>query len=123
MFLLFSHQITQAQKEDAKSSLNIEEFVELPSNLQELWSSIPAELKTLDKYLIPLKKYLMSNASHNDIILIQGDYGGTHTMVNFCKDNTFTAVHSTTKRESKEVFQENKVLKTSMFEHVMFRKY
>jgi len=123
MFLLFSHQITDSQKEDAKSSLDIAEFVELPVHLQELWSNIPAELKSLDKYLTPLKSFLIKNVAKNDVILIQGDYGGTYIMVKFCKENSFVPVHSTTKREVKETLQDNRVIKTSTFEHVIFRGY
>ena len=123
IFLLFSHSITKAQKDDAKSSLNVGEFIELPEKLQTLWSNIPAELETLDNYLEPLKKYLKENALKDDIILVQGDFGGVYEMVEFCKENNFIAVHSTTKREVEEVMQDNKVIKTSTFEHVIFRRY
>ncbi len=58
MFLLFSHKLTQFQKDDALASWGISEFVELPSELQTLWSNIPAELKTLTIYLEPLKEHL-----------------------------------------------------------------
>ncbi len=44
-------------------------------------------------------------------------------MIKFCKENNLLAVHSTTKREVKETLKENKVLKTSTFEHVIFRRY
>lgn len=55
MFLLFSHTFAQPQKNDAISSLDVSEFIELPDTLQTLWSNISAELKTLGKYLKPLK--------------------------------------------------------------------
>jgi len=123
MFLLFSHQLTQSQIVDAKKSLNIKEFVKLPSQLQNLWSNIPADLKTLDDYLKPFKVYLSNNASKDDVVLIQGDFGGTYKMVLFCKENGIISVHSTTKREVKETLQDNRVIKTSTFEHVLFREY
>jgi len=123
MFLLFSHQITESQIVDAKKSLNVKEFIELPTQLQKLWSDIPADLKSLDNYFRPLQKYLLNNASQNDVVLIQGDFGGTHTMVEFCKENQLVPVYATTKREVKEVIQDNKIIKTSTFEHVIFRGY
>ena len=123
MFLLFSHNLTKAQKDDAKSSLHVGEFIELPKKLQTLWSNIPAELETLDNYLEPLKVYLKNSATKNDVILIQGDFGGVYEMVEFCKKNGFLTVYATTKREVKEVIQDNKVIKTSTFEHVIFRRY
>jgi len=123
MFLLFSHKLTQSQKDDARASWGVSEFIELQEGLQTIWSNIPAELKTLNIYLEPLKWYLKKSASKDDIILIQGDFGGTYEMVNFCKENDFLAVHSTTKREVKETLKENRVIKTSTFEHVIFRRY
>ena len=123
MFLLFSHQITESQIVDAKKSLNVKEFIELPTQLQKLWSDIPADLKSLDDYFRPLQKYLLNNASQHDVILIQGDFGGTHTMVEFCKENQLVPVYATTKREVKELMQDNKIIKTSIFEHVIFREY
>jgi len=44
MFLLFSHDITPTQREDARNTFGIVEFVELPNKLQFLWSNIPADL-------------------------------------------------------------------------------
>lgn len=116
MFSLFSHNLTKAQKNDAISSLHVSEFIELPDTLQTLWSNIPAELQTLGKYLKPLKQYLADNAK-------QGDFGGVYEMVEFCKKNDFLAVYATTQREVKEVMQDNKVIKTSTFEHVIIRRY
>ena len=123
MYLLFSHNLTKAQKDDAKSSLKVDEFVELPKDLQTLWSNIPAELTMLKSYLEPLEQYLKSNAKQDDVVLIQGDFGGVYEMVEFCKKNGFLAVYATTKREVKELVQDNKVIKTSTFEHVIFRRY
>ena len=123
IFLLFSHKLTQSQRDDARDSLGVDEFIGLPKELQTLWSNIPSEVKRLKSYLEPLKKYLKENALKDDIILVQGDFGGVYEMVEFCKENNFIAVHSTTKREVQEVIRENRVIKTSTFEHVIFRRY
>ncbi len=37
MFLLFSHKLTQTQKDDAIKTLGIDEFVYLPENLQQVF--------------------------------------------------------------------------------------
>lgn len=44
-------------------------------------------------------------------------------MVEFCKKNDFLTVYATTQREVKEVMQDNKVIKTSTFEHMIIRRY
>ena len=123
MFLLFSHKLTKLQEEDARGSLDIEEFVSLPSDLQVLWSNIPPEIENLDSYLNPIKNFIKDNAQKDDIVLIQGDFGGCYEMVNFTKSLGLKAVHSTTKRDVVEKIVDDKVVKTSTFEHVIFRLY
>jgi len=123
LFLLFSHTLTATQEQDAKESMGIEGFVKLPDELQKLWSNIPPNLTTLDAYLEPLKSYILENASKEDVFLIQGDFGGCYTMVNFVKSHGMEAVHSTTMRDVVEKTVNGKVEKFSRFEHVIFRLY
>ncbi|MEA3315163.1 MAG: CRISPR-associated protein Csx20 [Campylobacterota bacterium] len=123
MILLFSHKLTEEQFNDAKESLKVEEFVYLPNDLQQLWSNIPPTLKTLDKYLDSLKKFVLANSKPDDIILIQGDFGGVYEMVNFSKKNNLIPVHSTTVRDSEEKTIDGKVTKISKFEHIIYRRY
>jgi len=123
MFLLFSHKLTSLQEEDAKKSLQVEEFVYLPPSLQKLWSNIPPNLSNLKEYLEPIKKFIKDNAKEGDIVLIQGDFGGCYEMVNFVKSLNLKAVHSTTKRDVVEKIVDGKVEKFSRFEHVIFREY
>jgi len=123
LFLLFSHTLTPTQEQDAKESMGIEGFVKLPDELQKLWSNIPPHLTTLDEYLEPLKSYILESASKEDVFLIQGDFGGCYTMVNFVKSHGMEAVHSTTTRDVVEKTVNGKVEKFSRFEHVIFRLY
>lgn len=123
MILIFSHKLTEEQLNDAKESLKVEEFVYLPNDLQKLWSNIPPTLKTLDKYLDSLKKFVLDNSKSDDIILIQGDFGGVCEMVKFSKNNNLIPVHSTTSKDSKEKIIDGKVIKTSKFKHIIYRRY
>jgi hypothetical protein len=123
LFLLFSHTLTATQEADAKTSLGIESFVTLPSELQELWSNIPPYLTELSVYLEPLKEYIRNHANEGDVFLVQGDFGGCYEMVNFIKSLGFMVVHSTTKRDAVEKVVNGKVEKFSRFEHVIFRRY
>ena len=123
LFLLFSHTLTPAQELDAKESLNIESFVTLPNDLQQLWSNIPPYLKDVSGYLEPLKEYIQNNAEDGDVLLVQGDFGGCYEMINFIKFMGLTAVHSTTTRDVVEKTVNGKVEKFSRFEHVIFRLY
>lgn len=123
MFLLFNHALNTAQKEDAKTSLGIEEFVALPKELQALWSNVPPELESLTEYLEPLKAYIVATARKEDMFLIQGDFVACYAMLNFVKELGYETVASTTKRNVIEKEKDGKIVKTSVFEHVSFRRY
>ena len=123
MILLFSHKLTEIQKEDAKKSLNVDDFIYLPDILQKQWSNIPPKLENLTEYLKPLEELILINATINDYILIQGDFGGVYHMVNFTKKYNFIAVHSTTTRDVKEEIVNGEIIKTSIFKHIIFREY
>jgi len=123
LFLLFSHTLTTAQETDAKATFGVEEFVFLPSELQTLWSNVPSELEDVSDYLEPLVSYLKEQSEQGDVALVQGDFGATYHMVNEVKSLGLTAVHATTKRNVIEKVIDNKIVKTSVFEHVRFRIY
>ena len=123
LFLLFSHSLTKEQILDAKGTLHIDNFVSLPSNLQTLWSNIPAEIDILNKYLEPIKEFVKLKTDQGDMVLIQGDFGAVYEMVNFVKNLNLVPLYATTKRETKEIKKDGKVIKTSIFKHVIYREY
>jgi len=123
MILLFSHKLTPAQESDAKESLGVEEFINLPENLQNLWSNIPPELEKLDSYLEPIEKFIEENIKNGDFALVQGDFGATCKIANFIKSIGATPLYATTKREVEEREINGKVVKTSIFEHIRFRRF
>jgi len=122
-FTIFNHTLTPEQISDAKVSFGVNEFVSLPKDLQNLWSNIPPELEKLDEYLKPLKAYVQTHISKDDIVLIQGDFGATCKLVSFVKALGTKAVYATTKREVIETYHDKKVVKQSVFKHVRFREY
>lgn len=123
MFLLFSHNLSQYQIDDAKSNLEIKEFIYLPLNLQELWSDIPSNLENLKDYLLPIRNFLAENSNFEDVVLIQGDFGAVYHMVNFAKSLGLKTVYATTNRLIEEEIIEDKTVKKSIFEHERFREY
>jgi len=123
MILLFSHTLTPEQKEDAKETLKVDEFISLPKNLQKLWSNVPPEIENLDNYLEPIFKYLKENLKKKDYVLVQGDFGATCKTAEFVKSLEAVAVYATTKREVIEKKENNKIVKTSIFKLIRFRKF
>ena len=123
MFLLFSHNLTQIQIDDAKNNLDIEKFVSLSQDLQELWSNIPSDLIFIKEYLLPFRNFLKKNSNFGDVVLIQGDFGAIYQMVNFANDLGLKAVYATTTRVIEEIVIDEKTVKKSIFEHRRFREY
>ena len=123
LILLFSHNMTDTQKQDAQSSFEVGEFVTLPDALQQLWSNVPAELENLDDYLEPVRNYLVETIESDDMVLVQGDFGATYAMASFVKSINGVAIYATTKRNVEEKEIDGKIVKTSVFEHVRFRKF
>ena len=123
MFLLFSHNLTPAQIEDAKKNWNITHFIPLPNELQELWSNIPPDCNDIEKFLEPIYDWLIKNSKQKDLALIQGDFGATCKIASFAKKIGLIPVYATTKRNAIEKIIDGKVVKTSTFEHIMYRKF
>ncbi len=124
MILLFSHKLTKPQIKEAKSILKIDEFVSLPYKYQKKWSNIPTHLDDISDYLQDITNWLNKIIKHQDYILIQGEFGAAHYMVNFAIKNKLTPVYSTTKRVHKEIQLSNgEVEIKKIFQHIMFRKY
>jgi hypothetical protein len=123
LFLLFSHTLTAIQLEDAKDTLGVEAFVELPPELQKLWSNVPAELESLSDYLEPLRDYMIKHLEIDDVALVQGDFGATCAMASFVKSLGGMAVYATTKRDVEEIHDGDTIVKRSVFQHVIFRQY
>ena len=121
MYLFFSHKLTDAQIEDAKK-LGVDEFVYLPDDLQEKFSNVPPELENIKEYARDFEKFL-ENAKKGDYVLIQGDFGLTCHLVNFTKSKGLIPVYATTKRISKDIKKDGKVVKISEFKHIRVRKY
>ena len=73
LFLIFNHEITHVQENDARSSLGIKQIIcFLPKNL---WRQISPYLTEISNYLEPVKDWLAGQAKKNDCVLIQDDFG------------------------------------------------
>jgi len=124
MFLIFNHEITELQRQNARDSLRVERIVGMPPSLKELWRNIPPELETLSDYLKPVKQWLEGEAGKGDYVLVQGDFGATYIMVNFSFRNGLIPIYSTTSREAvEEHHADGSVNLHHVCRHKMFRRY
>jgi hypothetical protein len=105
--LLFSHNLTDEQHIDIKKSLKVNTIYNLPSNLQKMWSQVPTDRDLIfSDYLKDIERFLLTNLDSGDFVLIQGDFGATYYMINFCKLHSFIPIYSVNKRVSKEFIED-----------------
>ena len=124
LYLIFNHQITVRQKQDARESLEVDKIIELPHDLDPLWRQIPPDLESIKNYLEPVKDWLASHAQKNDYLLVQGDFGACYIMINFAFEIGLIPIYSTTKREAVEQHGDDGTIKlVHHFKHQIFRKY
>ncbi len=124
MLLIFSHELTPDQIEDAKNVLCVNEFVPLPSDMQKLWQNIPATEPSITNYLKNFNKFIEDNTNEGDYVLIQGDFGAVYLMVNFAFSMGLIPVYATTERDVVEKHMpDNTVRSERVFKHRIFRRY
>ena len=123
MILLFSHRLTDAQREDARQQWGVKTYLPLPPDLQRLWSNIDPMLESVTGFLEPVTLFLHEHCREGDIVLIQGDFGACCLMAKETKRLDAVPVYATTKRIVEEFVEEGQQVKKSIFEHRRFRRY
>lgn len=124
LFLILNHRLTEYQKEEARRQLGVSSLIPLPEELQQIWSHIPANGELPVKRIQKIIHWLSAKGTAGDFVLVQGDYGATYFLVEFCFQNNFIPVYATTMRHSREIkISENEIEKTNRFSHRQFRKY
>jgi len=109
---------------DAERTLEIRHIVQLPEELQDLWSQVPADPPDIEPFLSPFKAWLRLTAHEGDYVLIQGDFGATYLMVRFALALGLVPVYATTARQATEERLTNGSVKlVHHFVHRRFRKY
>ena len=124
MILLFSHEMTDDQIEDARERLGIEEFVRPPGPIQVTWSAVPPDAADLREYLRLVFEWLGNAARPGDYLLVQGDFGAVFLTVNRAFELGLIPVYSTTERRARDVSLPDGSTRTEhIFKHCMFRRY
>ena len=124
MVLIFSHQLTQIQEEDARLNWGVEEFIHLPLDLQQRWSNISPVTDSVEESLEDIFNWIEKNTTTNDYLLVQGEFGATYQMVHWLKKRGYAVLYSTTHREAIEnVGEDSSIIITHKVSHVRYREY
>lgn len=124
MALLFSHQLTEIQKQEAREKWGVKRFLPLPPSLQSQWSNIPAEGDFSYHWMEPFVTWLMENTSTGDLVLIQGEFGAVYVMVSWCHLQERIPIYATTERRyESHRLPDGSIENRHIFRHVNFRRY
>lgn len=123
LIVLMSHNMTENQKEDAYKTLKVKDILESNQDIKNIWSNIEPksslDLSRLDLVIDWIKK----NSRKGDYILVQGEFGATFYIVDYCFKSNLIPIYATSKRQVIEEIQGDKIITNRTFKHEGFRKY
>lgn len=118
-----SHQLSDIQTKEAKNILKVDCIKMLPLELQQIWSSIEPKGELPIDMLMPIKKWISKESSEQDYVLIQGDFGATFYLVDYCFNIKRVPIYATSTRQVEEKVENDITITNRVFKHVNFRKY
>ncbi|NNM53634.1 MAG: hypothetical protein HKM05_02800 [Spirochaetales bacterium] len=108
LYLLFNHQLTDQQKENAYLTLGVENIIDLKPFTGSLWSAIPPGENFPFGELKKIVNILQTETKAGDYILIMGEWGATFYAVDWCLRSGRLPCHTTTSRKIVDEAQANK---------------
>ncbi|MGC8771100.1 MAG: CRISPR-associated protein Csx20 [Brevinematia bacterium] len=124
LLVLLNHTLTDEQITEAKEKLKVTEFVEPPIRQKNIWAQMPSDENRHNLFTEEIIRWIKENAAKGDFILVQGEFGATFTIVDFCLKNGFVPIYATSERKAEEVRNpDGSVEKRIVFKHMGFRKY
>jgi len=118
-----SHQLSDIQTKEAKDILKVNCIKMLPLELQRIWSNIEPKGELPIDTLTHIKKWISKESSEQDYVLIQGDFGATFYLVDYCFNIKRVPIYATSIRQVEEKVENNVTITNRIFKHVNFRKY
>ena len=121
--VLMSHDMSDTQKNDAYENLEVTKIIEAPPEIKKIWGNIDPisdlDIKNLDKVI----SWINEISNEQDYILVQGEFGATFYIVDYCFKNNLIPVYATSVRRVEEIREGDKVLTNRVFVHEGYRKY
>lgn len=123
LIVLMSHEMTKYQREDAYKSFKIDSIIEANKNIKDIWANInPISSLDLTKLDIVID-WIKEVSNKDDYILVQGEFGATFYIVDYCFKNNLIPIYATSKRQVSEHKECEKIITNRIFSHISFRKY
>jgi len=118
-----SHRLSDVQMKEANDILKIESIKMLPLELQQVWSNIDPKGELPVDVLAPIKNWILAESNEQDYVLVQGEFGATFYMVDYCFHIQRIPIYATSVRQVEEKVLNDVTVTNRTFKHVNFRKY
>lgn len=123
LLAIISHDLLEIQKEEARKKLDIEVFEELPVEYKRFWRNIPSDGNLPLDQLNKVIDWIFTSSKEGDYIWVQGEYGATYYIVDYCFKTKRIPIYATTDRVVKEYEYQGKIKVERLFQHRQFRRY
>lgn len=121
--VLMSHDMSDIQKNDAYENLKVTEIIEAPSEIKAIWGNVDPisdlDISKLDKVI----SWIKNISEKGDYILVQGEFGATFYIVDYCFKSNLIPVYATSIRRVEETREGDRVLTNRVFVHEGYRQY
>lgn len=121
--VLMSHDMSEIQKNDAYEKLKVTKIIEAPSEIKKIWGNINPISDLDTKFLEPVVLWISQSSKEEDYVLVQGEFGATFYIVDYCFKNNLIPVYATSLRRVDEIRQGDRVITNRVFVHEGYRKY
>jgi hypothetical protein len=123
LLVVLSHELSDVQKKELEGDLKITEIILMPKKLKNFWSDVNPKGELPINEIKEITEWILKESRKNDYVLVQGDFGATYYLVDFCFKNERIPIYATTKRCVEEKKIEDRTIINRVFKHVNFRKY
>ncbi len=72
---------------------------------------------------MPIRKWILKESKEHDYVLIQGEFGATFYLVDYCFNIKRVPIYATSIRQVEEKAEDDITITNRTFKHVNFRKY
>ena len=121
-YCLLNHELTENQIKELAEKYDCSKIIYPDENLTSAWSQIPTTVKP-NKMIITKVTDWLKSAVEFDVLIIQGEYGSTFTLVDYALKNRLIPLYAVTKRTVEETRVGETVTRNAIFQHVCFREY
>lgn len=124
VFIIMTHNLLDVQINELQQRMNVNEIIYLPEKLKKDFMQISNSNTKNIKLINEIKSFININKTKGDYVLVQGEYGITNYIVNWCFKNELIPIYDAKERAYNEEDLENgSVPNKNIFNYIKFEKY